>query len=94
MSNFGHIFQEWIKVPIIWLIPIPIGMKTVVNSIIALTIIVPLMMTLSVQYPIFDWVHGPYNRCIGRFDTVFSPLDPDPITPGMMFNWVIQFLFH
>jgi len=60
-----------------------VGMKKVVNRVLAFSFIIPLLMTLFVQFPIFDGVHGPFNRCIGRFETVFSPLDPDPITPGL-----------
>jgi len=40
-------------------------------------------MTVSVQFPISDTSHGPYQRCIGRFETEFKPLDPDPATPGL-----------
>lgn len=57
-------------------------MKKVVNYINALTILVPLFMTLSVQFPISENTHGPYQRCVGRFETEFKPFDPDPVTPG------------
>ena len=62
------------------------GMRTVVNSLIVISVIVPLFMTVSVQFPISDTTHGPYQRCIGRFETEFKPLDPDPVTPGKFFN--------
>ena len=35
-----------------------------------------------VQFPISDEHHGPYNYCIGRFETYFNPTHPDPLTPG------------
>jgi hypothetical protein len=57
-------------------------MQNVVNLIIGLTIAVPIIMTLTVQFPISETTHGPFQRCIGRFETFFRPLDPDPITPG------------
>jgi hypothetical protein len=59
------------------------GMTKVANWIIAFTYIIPLFMTISVQYPIVDTIHGSYNRCIGRFDVQFKPLDSDPISPGL-----------
>ena len=59
------------------------GMHSVVNSTIALSFIIPIIMVITVQFPIFDSVHGPYNRCIGRFETYFNPLDLDTITPGL-----------
>jgi hypothetical protein len=63
-----------------------VGMKSVVNFVITLTVIVPMIMTLSVQFPISDFIHGPFNRCIGRFETFFNPMHPDPITPGIYFT--------
>ena len=59
------------------------GMKTIVNRIIGLSVLVPVAMTISVQFPVSDYVHGPFNRCIGRFETFFDPFHPDPITPGL-----------
>jgi hypothetical protein len=59
-----------------------VGMKTVVNYIIALTLILPLIMTISVQFPISEFIHGPFQFCIGRFETYFNPTHPDPFTPG------------
>ncbi len=67
-----------------------VGMKSVVNFLITLTIIVPIIMTLSVQFPISDFVHGAFNRCIGRFETFFNPMHPDPITPGINFTNYFQ----
>ena len=58
------------------------GLKTVVNYVIALTLILPLVMTVSVQFPISEFIHGPYQFCIGRFETYFNPTHPDPFTPG------------
>jgi hypothetical protein len=59
-----------------------LGMKRVVNWTIAMTVIVPCMMVVTVQFPISDTLHGPYSRCMGRFETYFNPMHPDPITPG------------
>ena len=59
------------------------GIKKVANWIIVLTFVFPFLMTISVQFPIVDTIHAPYNRCIGRFDVQFKPLDSDPITPGL-----------
>lgn len=58
------------------------GMKKVVKLVILGSFVVPLLMTLSVQFPISDSVHGAFNRCIGRFEMFFNPQHPDPITPG------------
>ena len=60
-----------------------VGMKNVVNRIIAFSLFAPFILTIFIQFPIFDGIHGPFNRCIGRFETVFSPLDADPLTPGL-----------
>jgi hypothetical protein len=65
--------DEWVK---------RFGMKKAVTGIILLSILVPLMMDLTFQFPIVDFVHGPYNHCIGRFEVYFNPLHPDPLTPG------------
>ena len=53
-----------------------IGMKKVITLAIAFSILVPIMMTLSVQFPISETLHFPYHRCIGRFETYFNPLHP------------------
>ena len=39
-------------------------------------------MTISLQYPVSDYIHGPFNYCKGRFEVFFNPTHPDPITPG------------
>ena len=39
-------------------------------------------MTIAVNDPISDFIHGPYNHCAGRFEVYFNPMHPDPITPG------------
>ena len=58
------------------------GMKNAVNRIIFLSIVGPLLMNLSLQFPISDFIHGPFNHCIGRFEVYFNPTHPDPLTPG------------
>ena len=68
-----------------------VGMKRVMNCVIALTIIISIAMTLSVQFPISDFVHGGFNRCIGRFEVFFDPMHPDAITPG---NYFTNFFEH
>ncbi len=58
------------------------GVNKIINIILILSLIIPFIMTLSVQYPISDYVHGPYNYCKGRFEVYFNPTHPDPMTPG------------
>ena len=65
--------QNWIK---------RLGVNRVVNTILILSIILPLFIATSTQYPISDYIHGQYYNCIGRFDAYFNPTHPDPITPG------------
>ena len=65
--------HDWVK---------KLGMKKVVNCIILITFIIPFLMTVFVQFPIFESIHFPYSRCMGRFETYFNPMHPDPITPG------------
>ena len=47
-----------------------------------LSIIIPMIMTISINYPISDFIHGPYHHCAGRFEVYFNPTHPDPFTPG------------
>ena len=54
----------------------------VVSVAIVLSIVIPVLMTMAVNYPISDFIHGPYNHCIGRFEVYFNPKHPDPFTPG------------
>ena len=58
------------------------GMKKITNWIIAASFIVPFFMTVSVQFPIGTFVHGPFHFCMGRFETLFNPMHEDAITPG------------
>ena len=60
----------------------PLKMKKVVNIVIVTSIMVPIFMDLSFQFPITDFAHGPYNHCIGRFEVYFNPTHKDPFTPG------------
>jgi hypothetical protein len=39
-------------------------------------------MTVSVQFPIGTFVHGPFHFCRGRFETYFNPWHEDAISPG------------
>ena len=59
-----------------------VGLRRVVNCVIVMTVIVPFVMAATVQFPISETLHGPYSRCMGRFETYFNPMHPDPITPG------------
>ena len=52
------------------------GMPKIVYFTIGFSVIIPTLMTFSVQFPHSDNIHFPYNRCIGRFETYFSPLHP------------------
>ena len=58
------------------------GVQKVINGILVLAVLIPTMMTVSLQFPIFDYPQGPFNFCIGRFEVFFNPKHPDPITPG------------
>ena len=58
------------------------GIQKLVNIIACLSILVPILMTLSLQYPVSDYIHGPYSYCQGRFEVFFNPTHPDPITSG------------
>jgi hypothetical protein len=53
-----------------------------VNFSIFLSILIPMLMTVALSYPVDDSVHGPFNHCVGRFEVYFNPKHPDPITPG------------
>jgi hypothetical protein len=52
------------------------GVSRVVTFIIALQIFAPTLMTLILQFPVFDFMQGPYNHCIGRFEVYFNPTHP------------------
>ena len=65
--------NDWVKLR---------GMKSVVNLMIALSVGLPFLMTISLQFPISESLHAPFNRCKGRFETFFDPLRRDPTTPG------------
>ena len=61
------------------------GINRLVNIVTALSFIIPAIMTLSLQFPAFDYIHFPFNYCLGRFEIVFNPTHHDPITPGTSF---------
>jgi hypothetical protein len=58
------------------------GIKKISNLIIAASFIIPFFMTVSVQFPIGTFVHGPFHFCRGRFETYFNPWHEDATTPG------------
>lgn len=58
------------------------GMFQVVKIFVIVSILFPAVVTISVQYPISDFIHGPFNLCIGRFEVYFNPYHPDTITEG------------
>jgi hypothetical protein len=47
------------------------GMARVVRFVIILSLLLPVLMTISFQYPVSDFVHGPVNYCLGRFEVYF-----------------------
>jgi hypothetical protein len=62
------------------------GMSELINTIVFLSLAVTLFMTISLQYPVSDYIHGPFNYCKGRFEVFFNPMHSDPITPGTLFS--------
>jgi hypothetical protein len=58
------------------------GVNKVINTIIVFSILLPGMITFSVQFPVFDFSQGPFNYCLGRFEIYFNPKHSDPFTPG------------
>jgi hypothetical protein len=62
-----------------------VGIKRVAYGSIVISLLIPLFMTVMVQYPIGDFIHGPFNHCIGRFEVYFDPKHPDPFTPGAIY---------
>ena len=60
-----------------------VGIKRVVYQSIAISLLIPLFMTITVQFPIADFIHGPFYHCIGRFEVYFDPKHSDPFTPGI-----------
>ena len=58
------------------------GMDNLVNAVILISILGPVFMTLTLQYPVGDFIHGPFHLCTGRFEVYYDPTHPDPITPG------------
>ena len=65
--------HKWVK---------SVGLHQVVLGSIVFSLVIPLFMTAAVQYPIADFIHGPFNHCIGRFEVYFNPTHSDPFTPG------------
>ena len=58
------------------------GINRLVNTIVLLSLVIPLFMTISLQYPVSDYIHGALNFCKGRFEVFFIPTHSDPFTPG------------
>ena len=65
------------------------GIERLVNIIIGLSIFIPLAMTLALQYPVYDYIHYPYNYCMGRFEVLFIPLHQDPVSPGNFYQYFL-----
>ena len=59
--------SDWLK---------SVGVSTVVNVVIATQVLAPAAITLILQFPTFDFMQGPYNHCIGRFEVYFNPTHP------------------
>ena len=73
------------------------GVNRVVDVLLVLCILIPVAITFSLQFPIFDFPQGPFNHCIGRFEVYFDPKHPDPFTPGdnsvILKSWTVVYLF-
>ncbi len=59
-----------------------IGTEKLVNMIIIFSFVTAAILVGLTRFPILDFMHGPYNHCIGRFEVYFNPKHPDPITSG------------
>lgn len=62
-----------------------VGLKKITILCILASIILPLWMTLAMQFPIRDSIHGPYHHCMGRFEIYYNPFHHDTTTPGKFF---------
>jgi|LakMenEpi03Aug12_release.lakeMendotaPanAssembly.Ray.scaffolds.fasta_scaffold978142_1 hypothetical protein len=60
------------------------GISKLINTIVFLSLAVPFYMTISLQYPVSYYAHGPLNYCKGRFEVFFNPMHSDPFTPGTL----------
>ena len=63
-----------------WKMTKAFGVSNLVNVFIAISILGPAIVTLSLQYPVGQFIHGPFHFCNGRFEVYF-----DPTHPGMNF---------
>lgn len=63
-----------------WKMTKAFGVSNLVNVFIAISILAPAIVTLSLQYPVGQFIHGPFHFCNGRFEVYF-----DPTHPGMNF---------
>ena len=52
------------------------GNTRVFNLMLAASILVPLFMTIAIQFPVSDFPQGPFNFCLGRFEVYFNPTHP------------------
>jgi hypothetical protein len=67
------------------------GINKLINIIVILSLVVPFFMTISLQYPVSDYIHGPFNYCKGRFEVFFNPMHSDPFTPGIVLTFSVLF---
>ena len=52
------------------------GISNLINVSISFSILAPAFMTLSLRYPLGEYVHGPFHFCNGRFEVYFAPTHP------------------
>ena len=71
------------------------GISIVVSRVVALQILVPVCLTLILQFPAFDVPQGPFNHCIGRFEVYFNPLHPGTtLQVAFQFKYLAVFSFY
>jgi len=46
------------------------GNDRVFNMILVASIVMPLSMTIAIQFPVSDFPQGPFNFCLGRFEVI------------------------
>ena len=59
-----------------WKMTKAFGVSNLVNVFIAISILAPAIVTLSLQYPVGQFIHGPFHFCNGRFEVYFAPAHP------------------
>ena len=62
------------------------GIANLVNFFIALSILAPAFITISLQYPVGEFIHGPFHVCNGRFEVYFDPTHPGKVILFLIFS--------